>query len=545
MASIAAPSRNVPLKVLDERGIARSRNAPRRAIVLGLIQLLIIVHIGLWLAGAFGGRTTTPIEPSEAMQTLERGYVNAGFIFFSLALLSTLVFGRVFCGWGCHIVMLQDFCGWIMKKCGVRPKPFRSRTLIWVPLAVALYMFVWPTIRRLAIVPVLERLNSPWLVYFSPTLPWELQNHMITTDFWQTFPIVMAVPTLLIVGFAAVYVLGAKGFCTYGCPYGGFFAPLDEFARGRIIVDPDRCEQCGHCTATCTSNVRVHEEVKTYGMVMDSGCMKCMDCISVCPNDALRYGFAKPAKVEKKDRPRKQYDFSLVEDILLACLFLLILLAVRGMYLWEGVPFLMAVAVAGIGGYFVILASRLLRKRFEILRLQQMKLKWRGRITAAGWLTLAGVSVFVIFVAQAGVVRWHQWRGEIAVRNMAITTNDVFSFERPPLPDETRELAQRAVAHYSKTFSIADGGLALLSDPALAMKRAWPLAVLSEFKLAEQDIRTWVDAVGPSDRACTDIMRLMMLDGRTAEAVAYADAVLRAHPDFAAMNLLRSAIEAQ
>ena len=39
----------------------------RRAVVLGLVQLLIILHVVLWLLsreyGWFGGETITPIEP--------------------------------------------------------------------------------------------------------------------------------------------------------------------------------------------------------------------------------------------------------------------------------------------------------------------------------------------------------------------------------------------------------------------------------------------------------------------------------------------------
>ena len=27
----------------------------------------------------------------------------------------------------------------------------------------------------------------------------------------------------------------------------------------------DACEHCGHCTVVCTSNVRVHEEVRDFG----------------------------------------------------------------------------------------------------------------------------------------------------------------------------------------------------------------------------------------------------------------------------------------
>ena len=48
------------------------------------------------------------------------------------------------------------------------------------------------------------------------------------------------------------------------------------------------------------ANVQVHAEVAAYGMVVDPGCMKHMDCISVCPNDALYFGFGKPAVAVKK-----------------------------------------------------------------------------------------------------------------------------------------------------------------------------------------------------------------------------------------------------
>src|SRR4029453_12361217 len=144
--------------------------------------------------------------------------------------------------------------------------------------------------------------------------PWETRSELVRADFWATFPqsAWIIVPFLLVCGFATVYFLGSKGFCTYGCPYGGFFAPLDKLATGRILVT-DACEGCGHCTAVCTSNVRVHEEVREYGMVVDPGCMKCMDCVSVCPNDALYFGFAKPAIVKgpaKNKAPKKVYDLS-------------------------------------------------------------------------------------------------------------------------------------------------------------------------------------------------------------------------------------------
>ncbi len=210
--------------------IAPSQSGRHRAIVLGLVQLLIVAHVVLWWLsqryGWWGGYTLTPIEPSEAAETSAEGVINAGFLFFFAALVSTMVFGRWFCGWGCHVVLLQDLCGWLMKRLGVRPKPFRTRWLPLGALGLALYLYGWPLLERALV-------DLGWLAQELP--PWQARLHLTKPDFWATFPDWwLAIPFLFISGFATVYFLGAKGFCTYGCPYGAFFAPLDKLAPGRI-----------------------------------------------------------------------------------------------------------------------------------------------------------------------------------------------------------------------------------------------------------------------------------------------------------------------
>src|SRR5262245_46081582 len=92
--------------------VRKSKRGKWRAAVLVTVHALVAFHIAHFLAT---GRSLSPVEPSESMYTLELGYVNCGFIFFTVALAGTLVFGRFFCGWGCHIVALQDLCAWIMK----------------------------------------------------------------------------------------------------------------------------------------------------------------------------------------------------------------------------------------------------------------------------------------------------------------------------------------------------------------------------------------------------------------------------------------------
>jgi tetratricopeptide (TPR) repeat protein/NAD-dependent dihydropyrimidine dehydrogenase PreA subunit len=380
--------------------IKPSRASVWRAISLVVLYLLMIAHLIQW---RITGSTVSPIEPSETMFTLQNGAVNAGFIFFTLAILSTLIFGRFVCGWGCHIVALQDFCAWLLKKVGMKPRPFRSRLLLFVPLIVALYMFVWPTISRWITKPPAE-----------PLFP-QFTNHLITTEFWATFPpVAVAIPFLFICGFMTVYFLGSKGFCTYACPYGGFFGVADKFAPGRIRVT-DACNQCGHCTATCTSNVIVHQEVAQYGMVVDPGCMKCMDCISVCPNDALYFGFGKPAVAVKKSSV-KNYPLTWVEEVALGLVFFLSFMAVWDVY--QLVAMLMALGIATVTTYLAHRVWRLYRS--SDLAFYGRSLKVAGKLSIAGWIFLAFALGWIGLNIHSGYVRWHERAGKIAYEGIHI-----------------------------------------------------------------------------------------------------------------------------
>jgi tetratricopeptide (TPR) repeat protein/ferredoxin len=389
---------------LRKNGIRKSKTSRWRASALILLNLLMIAHIIQW---RIMGKTISPIEPSETMHTLQRGAVNAGFIFFALAILATLIFGRFVCGWGCHILALQDFCAWMLKKIGLTPKPFRSRLLVYVPLIGALYMFVWPTLYRFFTKPQHEALVP------------KFTNHLVTTDFWETFPSAsVAIPFLFICGFMTVYFLGQKGFCTYACPYGGFFGLADKLSPGKIRVT-DACNQCGHCTATCTSNVVVHAEVKQYGMVVDPGCMKCMDCVSVCPNDALYFGFGKPTLLVPKSIKggiKRSYSVTWPEEIVGAVVFLGSFLAVRGVYAL--VPFLMALGCATITTFLTLKTWRLFRA--NELSFYRFNLKSSGRIRKAGWAFVAFSFAWVGLNAHSGWIRYHEYLGDRAFQKIQI-----------------------------------------------------------------------------------------------------------------------------
>lgn len=487
--------------------IRKSKNAPRRAIVLVIVQLLIIAHVVQWW---ITGTTISPVEPSEAMELGRSGRINVGVIFFAVALLSTLVFGRWFCGWGCHLVMLQDFCGWLMKKCGIRPKPFRSRLLVYIPLILGLYMFIWPAFYRLAI--------APWT---NPDLTWPgFALHLTTSNFWQTFPgMALAVPFLLICGFGTVYFLGAKGFCTYACPYGGFFAPLDELAPARILVSDD-CDQTGHCTAVCTSNVRVHEEVREFGMVIDPGCMKCLDCVSVCPNGALSFGFKKPAVMKreaKNKKPVRHYHLTMPEEIVFSLLFALTFFSLRGDVV--RFPLLMTAAMASI---LTFACWKLCRMRRETtVTLHRFRLKQEGKIRPAGGVYGGFVLLCVLLTLHSGLVNLSFLNADRHYKKVTIPLETVFADQPFVTPDPMRESIVRSIRWYRLSSDFSRGGISLTTSAETLVRLAWLESCRGDFQAALEYMTHAVNKPNPGPGQYEDLAMILDKLERPGEAARY------------------------
>lgn len=482
--------------------MGRTRVARWRAAVLIAVNVLMIAHLIQW---AIMGMTVSPIEPSESMETLEIGVVNAGAIFFLVAILSTILLGRFFCGWLCHIVALQDLCAWIMTKLGVRPKPFRSRLLVYFPFALGMYMFVWPSFKRSILAPALESMSVDWPAWLRPVEPiHQWSSALIVDDFWATMPPwYVAVPFLAICGFACVYFLGAKGFCTYGCPYAAFFKPLDTIAPVRVRVN-DNCHQCGHCTSVCTSNVRVSEEVRDFGMVVDPGCMKTLDCISTCPNDALSLGLGKPALGAKARSPetykkakakrRRRYDMALWEEILAALLLLWFFFATRGVF--DAVPMLLAGGLAAIGAMVVIMAIKLAHE--ANVRLYGFRFKLGGRLRAPGYLLIVLAMAFIGASLWSGQARYLRWRGDVLYAGAQIPTSVLLRPEFNASGAQRRD-ARHAIEAYSRADSFENGGVGWSLNAEHRLRLSYFLSVVGEHGKAAAQLERVIESGNPTD----------------------------------------------
>lgn len=490
---------------------ARRDYARWRAASLLLVYVLMAAHVTHW---AIKGKTLAPLELNEVMYTFELGIVTAGFLFMAAVTLATLVVGRFFCSWGCHILALQDLCHWILGKLHIRPRPIRSRAMLWIPVAAALYMFVWPQVVRIS-----QGRSMPQLHFRTDAEGWA---SLATENFWRNLPGPgITLLTFGVCGFLIVYVLGSRGFCAYGCPYGAVFRLADRFAPGRVRLAGADCSQCGACTAACGSSIRVHEELNRFGMVVSSACLKDLDCVAACPTGDVRFGFGRPSflKTIRNDTAiHKRYDFTLWEEVVMVLAFLAVLVTYRGLY--DRVPFLFSIGLGSIVAFLVILSLRLAVR--TDLQWNRLTLKAKGHLTRTGLAYLSLMAVFSVFSMHSAFVHFHSFQGRRAATQAQYGK-----------PDDA--VALSAIEHL--TTSGRWGLLHSERDTSLLADLNYQMAGVhfhaNRVKEAEHHLKAALTAQPDFAMAHYDLGALFVEKGEVTEGIRHLRSAVAAKPDFA------------
>jgi tetratricopeptide (TPR) repeat protein len=202
-------------------------------------------------------------------------------------------------------------------------------------------------------------------------------------------------------------------------------------------------------------------------MVVDPGCMKCMDCVNVCPNDALYFGFGKPTLlVPKSNAIKRNYSVTWPEEIVGAAVFLGSFLAVRGVYAL--VPFLMALGCATITTFLTLKTWRLFKA--NELSFYRFNLKSSGKIRKAGWVFVAFSVAWIGLNAHSGWIRYHEYLGDRAFQKIQIP-DELALAQRDPAPwlsPIDRENIQEGKKHFQ-----AARAFGLFANSEALPKLAW------------------------------------------------------------------------
>jgi ferredoxin len=299
-----------------------------RTVRLGVAWLVGGLFAALFLGpGAVGERLAAVLPRTQAgpalFSLLATGSLAGAAVLGVVAVLS-LLGGRVYCAACCPLGVLQDGLRFLLRRIpllrrwqedhatGAQRPSGRQRVVRWAVLAVtagAAVLGVWTLAVLLephsAFGRIAVHLGRPVTALLGGALAPLLERAdvfvLTATSVEPPAPLAVIMTAIFLAGLVAMVAVGGRLYCTALCPLGTCLGLLAQAAPYRLRIDADACTRCGLCARRCRSACI---QVAFSGVIIDqSTCVVCLDCLDVCPVDAIRYGRATPAMVPRAGLP--------------------------------------------------------------------------------------------------------------------------------------------------------------------------------------------------------------------------------------------------
>lgn len=214
------------------------------------------------------------------------GVIHGAMLLALFTLLISMLWGRVFCGFICPLGTINHFIGWLALRKKTRAQKallnqyHSAQNIKYYVLAlfIAAALAGWYLV-FLDPIPLLQR--SFTLVL----LPLAKDGARL---FQQAAP--MAFVFCLIV---LANLWRPRFFCRYVCPLGALLGLVSRLAWWRPQLNKSACINCMQCAANCQAAAEPQA-----GLYVGE-CVMCLNCLQVCPADALLYGATElPAEVK-------------------------------------------------------------------------------------------------------------------------------------------------------------------------------------------------------------------------------------------------------
>lgn len=204
------------------------------------------------------------------------GIVSGGLVVFALLFLSSIVLGRLWCGWLCPSGGLQE----IARLPGDRP--LRTRKLDWLKYLVFTGIFgslafaIWSY----------GGLKTIDLFYRT-----EYGISILAAGGVAAF----LGPVVITLIFALIF--GRRGFCHTFCPIavmliiGRKIRNIVGWPALHLEAEKGRCIDCRMCSEECPMSLDVNTMVRE-GTMENTDCILCGNCADTCPNGVIRYAWS-------------------------------------------------------------------------------------------------------------------------------------------------------------------------------------------------------------------------------------------------------------
>ena len=247
------------------------------------------------------------------------GVIYATLILGFIVLITTIFFGRYFCGWVCPLGSLNHFFSSfkserkehrakaLMKSNVYKPYQSLKYYLLVILIVMAIFgslqtgVFDPISILGRSLAMVILPAVSLWLKTFFGWL-WSsgfapvalLGEGLYRAAAYLFLPIKqphfngifwLALIFMTIVVANRIYT---RFWCRALCPLGAMLGFLSSFAIFGLRNNEDVCDDCNKCLLRCQGGDNPHKELPHHR----TECHLCLNCLSDCPKDAISFGFS-------------------------------------------------------------------------------------------------------------------------------------------------------------------------------------------------------------------------------------------------------------
>lgn len=257
----------------------------KRVIAFLVVHGIIALHLIAWYL--LDWKVIGALEMQELFRNfIEKNVLTTGALFFLFFIVTGALWGRLFCGWMCHIGQTYDLLAVWFKKLRIPTNTFPLRFGGLMTWAILIWYFLWEAVVNRVRTPPNE-LETAW----GATTPWELLPG------WLNGTLTLGMVLLIL-----PVILGRRAFCRTLCPWGALLGAANRISFLKIRRTGN-CTMCGSCDLSCPMDVEVSREINTRFHVSSLACTNCMACTAACPTNALQFTTAGRENREPQKRP--------------------------------------------------------------------------------------------------------------------------------------------------------------------------------------------------------------------------------------------------
>lgn len=214
---------------------------------------------------------------------------------FIAILIFTFLFGRFYCSIICPLGILQNFINFFSFKKSNNYKNFYKTRYTIAAIVFASLFCGWAVGFK-----ILDPYTNFGLIASSIFTP--LHNLIIKAEHYEFTILTLIVSLIPFIILIFLVLFKRRFFCTAICPVGTVLGLFAKYGIFRLKIS-DKCVTCGACFKNCPAG-SINLKDKTINNEL---CIRCLKCVSVCPKQAISYGFYKNGQEEKFSPNRRNF----------------------------------------------------------------------------------------------------------------------------------------------------------------------------------------------------------------------------------------------